>query len=63
MDVLMGIPCMRSNDIANRRAKHENRIRDSHIYTYKAHNNSMRHSVCWAEVLHAPETPKTVWLG
>ena len=60
MDVLVGIPCMRSNDIVIRPAKHENRIGDSHIYTYKAHNNS---SVCRAEVLRAPETPTTVWPG
>ena len=26
-------------------------------------HNSMRHSVCRAEVLRAPETPTTVWPG
>ena len=63
VDVLVGIPCMRGNDISIRPAKHEIRIGDNHVYNYNGHNNSTRHSVCRAEVLRAPETPTTVWPG
>jgi hypothetical protein len=63
VDVLVGISCMRGNDISIRPAKHEIRIGDNHVYNYNGHNNSTRHSVCRAEVLRATETPTTVWPG
>ena len=64
VDVLVGIPCMKNNDIAIRPAKHEIHIGNDHVYTYQPKQlQSTRHSVCRADVLRSPQSTTTVWPG